>query len=148
MMFVGAACGPIQYIAGVTQTASADVAAARTVNADKYAPYEYTAAVEYLHKAREEEGYADHAAAVHFGKLASDNAVKAREIALAQTAAGAPPPAPPPGAASGDSEDENPLDHAASQPAAKTPAPAPPAPAPTAPAPTAPAPTAPRGKKK
>ena len=104
------ACGPVQYITQVSQTASGELAAAKAANADKYAPYEYTAAVEYLHKAREEEGYADHEAAVHFGKMAADLASKAREIALAQAASGAPLPAPPPA----DSENENPL-----QPAGK-----------------------------
>jgi hypothetical protein len=100
-----AACGPVTYIAQVSRGASGDVAAARAANAERYAPYEYTAAVEYLHKAREEEGYADHQAAVHFGKLASDYAQKAREIALAQAATGAPPPSPPP---MGDTENESP----------------------------------------
>lgn len=110
------ACGPVQYITQVSQTASGELAAAKAANADKYAPYEYTAAVEYLHKAREEEGYADHEAAVHFGKMAADLASKAREIALAQAASGAPLPgaATPPSAPSGDTENENPL-----QPAGK-----------------------------
>jgi Domain of unknown function (DUF4398) len=107
------ACGPVQYITQVSKTASAELASAKAANADKYAPYEYTSAVEYLHKAREEEGYADHEAAVHFGKVAADMAQKAREIALAQAASGAPP-ATPPSAPAGDTENENPL-----QPAGK-----------------------------
>lgn len=108
------ACGPVQYITQVSQTASGELAAAKSAHADKYAPYEYTAAVEYLHKAREEEGYADHEAAVHFGKMAADLASKAREIALAQAASGAPVPGTPPSAPAGDTENENPL-----QPAGK-----------------------------
>lgn len=106
VLALAGACGPVQYITQVSKGASAEVAAAKSANADKYAPYEYTSAVEYLHKAREEEGYADHAAAVHFGKIAQDMAQKAREIALAQAAAGTPPPSAPP---SGDTENENPL---------------------------------------
>ena len=109
----GTACGPVQYITQVSQTASGELAAAKAANADKYAPYEYTSAVEYLHKAREEEGYADHEAAVHFGKIAADMASKAREIALAQAASGAVPGTPP-STPAGDSENENPL-----QPAGK-----------------------------
>jgi Domain of unknown function (DUF4398) len=101
----GSACGPVQYIAQVPRGAVLDLEAAKAANADKYAPYEYTSAVEYLHKAREEEGYADHQAAVHFGKIAQEMAQKARQIALAQAASGSPPPAPPPG----DSENENPV---------------------------------------
>ena len=101
-------CGPVQYIATVTRDASAEIAAAKAANADKYAPYEWTAANEYLHKAREEEGYADHQAAVHFGHMAVDLAKQARQIALAQAAAGAPPPTGPPV----DTENENPIQKA------------------------------------
>jgi hypothetical protein len=75
-------CGPVQYLTTVSQSASAEVAAAKSANAEKYAPFEYTAAVAYLHKAREEEGYADHQAAVKFGRLARDHAIKARKIAI------------------------------------------------------------------
>jgi hypothetical protein len=99
------ACGPIQYLTTVTRDASAEVASAKAAGADKYAPYEWTAANEYLHKAREEEGYADHQAAVHFGQLAIDLAKTGRQIALAAASSGAAPPAPPPV----DSENENPL---------------------------------------
>jgi hypothetical protein len=106
-MMLGA-CGPVQYLTTVTQHAAADVAAAKSADAEKYAPYEYTAAIEYLHKAREEEGYADHQAAVRFGRLASDLAVKAKKIALSK--AGTPPePNPadlPPGEGS---DNENPV---------------------------------------
>jgi len=109
-----AACGPVQYITQVSQTASGELAAAKAAKADKYAPYEYTAAVEYLHKAREEEGYADHEAAVHFGKMSADFASKAREIALAAAASGAPVPEPAPTTPGVDTENENPL-----QPAGK-----------------------------
>ena len=110
---VAAACGPVQYIGTVTQSAASSVAAAKADNAETYAPYEYTAALEYLHKAREEEGYADHQAAVHFGKLAQKNADKAKKIAIDN--AGRPPepnPAesPSPGAGDDAPESENPLD--------------------------------------
>jgi hypothetical protein len=103
------ACGPVQYITTVTQQASAEVAAARSASAEKYAPFEYTAALEYLHKAREEEGYADHEAAVKFGRLAKEHAEKAKKIAIEK--AGSPveeiPPAPTPIDAP---ETENPLE--------------------------------------
>lgn len=79
-----AACGPVEYINQVTRRASAQVAAAKAAGAEKYAPYEYTSAVNYLHKAREEEGYAHHQAAVRFGKRAEEMGRKAKEIALQQ----------------------------------------------------------------
>jgi hypothetical protein len=108
-----AACGPVQYIGTVTQSAASSVAAAKAANAETYAPFEYTAALEYLHKAREEEGYADHQAAVHFGKLAQQHADKAKKIAIDN--AGRPPepnPAeePAPGAEEDAPETENPLE--------------------------------------
>ena len=75
-------CGPVQYVSQVTRRAAAEVAAAKSAGADRYAPYEYTAAVEFLHKAREEAGYADYQAAIRFGNKAEEHAKKAREIAL------------------------------------------------------------------
>jgi hypothetical protein len=82
LLVLASACGPIGYINQVTRRASSHVAAAEAAGGEKYAPYEYTTAVLYLHKAREEEGYAHHQAAVRFGKKAEDMARKAREIAL------------------------------------------------------------------
>jgi hypothetical protein len=79
-----AACGPVEYLSQVTRRAADEVAAAKMADAEKYAPYEYTSAVEYLHKAREEEGYADHQAAIRFGKRAAEMAVAARQKALAE----------------------------------------------------------------
>jgi uncharacterized protein DUF4398 len=109
VLLVGA-CGPVQYIGTVSQSASSAVAAAKSANAEKYAPYEYTAACEYLHKAREEEGYADHQAAVRFGHKATELADKAKKIALEK--AGQPPePNPAEQPPVTDSENENPLNH-------------------------------------
>jgi hypothetical protein len=75
-------CGPVNYIAEVSLKASTAVDAARGAGADKYAPYEYTTAVEYLHKAKEEAGYADFEASVRFGKKSIEMAEKAKKIAL------------------------------------------------------------------
>ena len=74
-------CGPVQYVSQVTQRASMEVAAAKSANADKLAPYEYTTAELYLHKAREEAGYSDYQAAIRFGKKAELMARKARRLA-------------------------------------------------------------------
>jgi hypothetical protein len=76
------ACGPVQYLSQVSNRAQAAVTAAKAAGAAKYAPYEYTMAVQYLHKAREKEGYADHQAAIRFGKKAEIFANKARRMAL------------------------------------------------------------------
>jgi hypothetical protein len=53
LVVVGAtACGPIAYINEVTRRASTSVDAAREAKADKYAPYYWTRATQYLHQAR------------------------------------------------------------------------------------------------
>jgi hypothetical protein len=65
-------CGPIEYISTVTFEASKAVQEAKASRAPELAPYEYTAAVEYLHKAREVGGYARYHDAIELGKKARD----------------------------------------------------------------------------
>jgi hypothetical protein len=77
-------CGPIEYINQVSIKAAGAVSAAKLAQADRYAPYEYTAAEEYLHKAREEAGYAEYEDAIEFGRRAEDLANKGRAIAVAK----------------------------------------------------------------
>ncbi|MGA9521863.1 MAG: DUF4398 domain-containing protein [Myxococcaceae bacterium] len=91
------ACGPVQSTAYLLD---ADVAleAARTANAEKYAPYEFTAARLYLHKAREEVGYSDYDVALDFAKKASKYANEAKKRSLATVASEEAPPPSPPGA--------------------------------------------------
>jgi hypothetical protein len=105
----GVGCGPVQYISQVTQNAASEVAAAKTAGADKLAPYEYTTAVLYLHKAREEAGYSDYQAAIRFGRKAELMARKARRMA-GQTDLPAEP-----------NEGENPIDPSASPSEEETP---------------------------
>ena len=78
---MGSGCGPVQYVSQVTQRAATAVAAARSAQADKLAPYEFTTAELYLHKAREEAGYSDYQAAIRYGKKAEIMARKARRLA-------------------------------------------------------------------
>ncbi len=80
------ACGPVQYVNQVTRKASTSVDAARAAGAEEYAPYHYTLAVEYLHKAREEAAAADFQAAHRFGLEAHQAAEKARELARSRAA--------------------------------------------------------------
>ena len=80
------ACGALGYVKGVTFDASSSVAAAKSVDAAKYAPYEYTRALEYLHKAREEAGNADFQAANRFGELAYNAANEAKKLAIKRAA--------------------------------------------------------------
>lgn len=71
------ACGPIAYVNEVTRRASTSVDAARAVQADKYAPYYWTRANQYLHQARVAAARADFQGANRFGKLASEAGDKA-----------------------------------------------------------------------
>lgn len=81
-MGLGSGCGPIAYMNQVTRRAASEVAAAREVGAERYAPYEYTSAVVSLHKAREEAGYSDYQAAIRLGERAELMARRAKEVAL------------------------------------------------------------------
>jgi len=79
-------CGPVEYISQVGNRAASAVSSAKLAQADRYAPYEYTAAEEYLHKAREEGGYAEYQDAIEYGKKAEDLANRARAIAVSKQA--------------------------------------------------------------
>ena len=77
-----AGCGPIEYINQVSTRAVSALAAAKKVGADQYAPYEYTAAEAYLHKAREEGAYAQYQDAIEYGRRAEELADRARAISV------------------------------------------------------------------
>ena len=77
-----AGCGPLQSTAYLLD-AEVQIEAARTAGADKYAPYEWTAANLYIHKSREEVGYSDFEVAVDYAQKASKYANEAREKAMA-----------------------------------------------------------------
>ena len=77
-----AGCGPLQSTAYLLD-AEVQIEAARTAGADKYSPYEWTAANLYIHKAREEVGYSDFEVAVDFAQKASKFANEAREKSMA-----------------------------------------------------------------
>ena len=81
-------CGPIEYINQVGIKAASAVSAAKLAQADRLAPYEYTAAEEYLHKAREEAAYAGYQEAIEFGRKAEEMANKGRAISVARLSQG------------------------------------------------------------
>ena len=70
-------CGPVAYVNQVTRNADSAVEEARAAQADKYSPYWWTRATQYLHMAREVAGHADFQGANHFGTLAQQAAEKA-----------------------------------------------------------------------
>ena len=73
-----AACGPVAYVQQVTFNADSKVEEARAAKADKWSPYWWTRATQYLHMARERAGHADFQAANKFGRLAAEAAVEAK----------------------------------------------------------------------
>ncbi len=79
-------CGPVEYINQVGNKAASAVSAAKLASADRYAPYEYTAAEEYLHKAREEAGHAEYQDAIEYGRKAEELANRARAITVERMA--------------------------------------------------------------
>jgi hypothetical protein len=81
------ACGPVRYLSQVDGNAARAVADAKRADAYRFAPYEYTAAVEYLHKAREEGGHAEYQIAIEYGRRCEELAIRARAIAVDKGAA-------------------------------------------------------------
>ncbi len=77
-----AGCGPIQST-GALIDADVEIEAARSAGAANVAPYEFTSAEAYLHKAREVAGYARYEAATEFASKARDIAIEAKKKAIA-----------------------------------------------------------------
>lgn len=74
-------CGPVESTSLIVQADTA-VHNANTADAKKKSPYEYYAAEQYLHKAREKWGTSDFEYAIDYAKDARDLANKAKERSL------------------------------------------------------------------
>ncbi len=74
-------CGPVEYLNQVSGRAATALRQARHQGAERHAPFEYTAASEYLHKAREEAGHSSYQIAIEYGRRAEELAGKAEAIA-------------------------------------------------------------------
>ena len=86
-------CGPTQSTALIID-ADVQLESARAADGPKLAPYEYTSAEVYLHKARELQGYANFEVSIDFGRKAVKFANEARQKAMAAKAEGALPSVP------------------------------------------------------
>lgn len=75
--------------------AQAELDGAEAAEAEKYAPYEYRAANEYLHKSREEQGHADFGPSIEYAFKAQELAEKGRSRAEQQRKQLEPPPGDP-----------------------------------------------------
>jgi hypothetical protein len=79
-----AGCGPIQSTAALID-ADVEIEAARAAGAPTAATYEFTAAEAYLHKSREEAGYAQYEASAQFATKARQRAAEAKKKAMASS---------------------------------------------------------------
>jgi hypothetical protein len=94
LLGAGAACGPVQSTAYLLD-AEVQIEAARTAGAEKLAPYEWTSANLYIHKAREEVGYSDFETGVEYASKASKFANQARDRSMAAVKSDNGPTTPP-----------------------------------------------------
>ena len=95
LMLCVSGCGPVQSTSYLIDTETM-LEAARTAQADKLAPYEWTAANLYFAKSKEEVGYSDYEQAVDYGKKAVEFATRARDTALKVGRRNEPTPTDPP----------------------------------------------------
>jgi hypothetical protein len=77
-----AGCGPVQSTSALID-ADVEVEGARTAGAQANAPYEFTTAEAYLHKARELAGYSHYEASADFASKAREIAKEAKVKSLA-----------------------------------------------------------------
>jgi hypothetical protein len=77
-------CGPVEYLSQMDRRTLAALAEAEHHDAATLAPYEYTAAQEYVRQARIEASRASYQRAVDYGRRAEELAAKAEGIARAQ----------------------------------------------------------------
>lgn len=81
LLTLAPACGPVTYLSRVTFSAYGDMAALRVTDTEKWTPYEFTAATEYLRRSQELAGYARHHDSNNFAKKAQTNIVDAKKVA-------------------------------------------------------------------
>ncbi len=74
-------CGPVEYLNQVSSRAASAMLLAQRDGADRLAPYEYTKANEYYHKAREQAGHSSYQTAIEYGRKCEELATRARAIA-------------------------------------------------------------------
>jgi hypothetical protein len=90
VLWLAMGCGPVQSTYLIL-SAQAELDGARAAQADRYAPYEYTAANQYLDKAREEQGYAEFGASVDFAYKAKELAKEGKKRSLSKQQEESPP---------------------------------------------------------
>ncbi len=81
LLVISFGCGPVESTYLIVQSDTA-IQGAKTADAEKKSPYEYYAAEQYLHKAREKWGTSDFEYSIDYAKDARDLAKKARERSM------------------------------------------------------------------
>jgi hypothetical protein len=88
------ACGPVDYLSQVGRRAPYAVAQARAQGAEEQAPYELTAAEEYLREARLQASRSSYQRAIEYGRRAEELAARAEGIAREKNLRATTPAAP------------------------------------------------------
>jgi len=96
LVSLASGCGPL-ISSYLIISAQAELDGADAAQGERFAPYEYTAATEYLAKAREEQGYADFGPSIDYAFKANELAVKAKERAEKERSKAQGPGEMPPG---------------------------------------------------
>lgn len=74
-------CGHVEYVIQLDTRVPRAISQAKRHGAERLAPYEYTAALEYLREAREQAARASYQRALEFGLKAEEMAVRADALA-------------------------------------------------------------------
>jgi len=77
LAFISGCVGPI-WSSVLIQDADSNFRAAKVIGAEKYAPYEFYKAEEFLHKARQKQAYGQFERAVDYAKIAKEMAIAAQ----------------------------------------------------------------------
>jgi hypothetical protein len=84
-------CGPVEYLSQAGRRAPLALAEARRHGAAEQAPYELTAAEEYLREARVQASRSSYQRAIEYGRRAEELAVRAEGIAREKNLRAVPP---------------------------------------------------------
>ncbi len=79
VLFFATGCVGPMWSSVLIMDAASNFKAAKTVDAEKYAPYEYYKAEEFLHKARQKDAYGQFERAIDYAKIAKEMAILAQK---------------------------------------------------------------------
>jgi hypothetical protein len=81
LVLLSASCGPIQASSAIIRADEA-LHTAKLMNADKYAPYEYTKADLFFRKAKEKQGFSEFEASLVFAEKSMEYSEKSKQVTV------------------------------------------------------------------